>query len=97
MTVDPDPKESFDQRTIQRVHAIASEQLSWLPANQQARVLGAGAANVLVEFDTVDGSDIVRVTLKFDLVNLFPSLVLPFVGSIPPLPTQLQARAVARI
>ena len=97
VSVDPNPSATLDARITTQVRALANAQLSWLPANQQARVLGAAGAGVLVQFSTVNGSDIVQVTLKFDLVNLFPTLVLPFVGSIPPLPTQLQAQAIARI
>lgn len=95
--VDPIPATDKNQRIIARIKSTAAEQLRWLPASQRARVLGENNGQVLIGFDTADGSSVVRVTLRFNLLNLFPTLELPLVGSIPPLPAQLQAQASARI
>ena len=91
------PEASYDNRVRDRVRATAVEQLRWLPAAQRSRVLGDSGEKVQVEFAEVEGSSVVRVALGFDLPGLFPSLALPLVGTVPPLPPSLQAQASARL
>lgn len=92
-----------DQATLnanieRRVKAVAVASLQWLPANQRVRVLGATGEKVQVAFQTIDtDQSVVKVTLVFDMPGLFPALSFPVLGSIPPLPLQLRAQAVARI
>jgi len=97
VAVNPLPAADFDQRATQRVKAVAQLQLAWLPGAQQARVLGDQGQKVQVSFPTVDGASVVQVRLVFDLAGLFPTLTLPMVGAIPPLPATLSSQAIARI
>jgi Flp pilus assembly protein TadG len=95
-SVDPSPQASFDSRVRERVRQVAVEQLRWLPASQRDRVLGDNGEKLGIEFVEVEGSSVVRVRVSFDLDGLFPSIALPLIGNIPPLPAQLQAQASAR-
>lgn len=98
VAVNPLPGPTLNTRIEQRVRAVAVQSLSWMPANQRARVIGSGGEKVKVAFETVDtDQSVVRVTLEFDVPGLFPALELPLVGNIPPLPNQLRAQAIARI
>lgn len=97
VAVDPSPAGSYQARVQARVQALANDQLSWLPPSQRARVLGEGGQGVVPSFQTIDGADVVVVTLNFGLAGLFPAIALPGIGPVPPLPAQLEARATARI
>ena len=98
VAVNPKPAADLNDCIKQRVRAVANASLNWLPAGQRTRVLGASGDKVQVEFETIDGSQsVVKVTLEFDMPGLFPALVLPLVGSVPPLPNLLRAQALARI
>lgn len=104
--------EAADSVKQQRAQATARATLDWLPAGQRSRVVGENGEKVDVGFCPDFAGDVcpacpagatdcgaVVVTLVFGLLNppLFPSLTLPFVGTVPPLPDQLRAQAVARI
>jgi len=95
-SVDPTPQASFDSRVRERVRQVAVEQLRWLPVSQRDRALGASGEKIGIEFIEVEGSSVVRVRVSFELEGLFPSIALPLIGNIPPLPAQLQAQASAR-
>lgn len=98
VAVNPQPDDTLNARIEQRVRAVAVQSLNWLPANQLARVTGANGERVQVLFQTIDtDQSVVRVTLEFQVPGLFPTLTLPLVGNIPPLPQQLRAQAIARI
>lgn len=98
VAVNPAPEADLNSRIAQRVRAVAVQSLNWLPTDQRARVTGANGEKVQVVFETIDGDQsVVKVTLEFDVPGLFPALVLPLVGNIPPLPSRLRAQAVARI
>lgn len=96
----------------QRAQMTARAALDWLPAGQRGRVVGESGEAVQVGFcpglsgevcpDCPAGATdcgAVVVTLEFGLLDppLFPRVTLPFVGTVPPLPSQLRAQAVARI
>lgn len=95
IAVDPSPAATHDARIQSRVQALASTQLSWLPASQRARVIGTNGELVVPSFQTVDGANVVTITLTFDLSNRAD--FFPTIGPLPPLPAQLQAQATARI
>ncbi len=98
VAVNPMPQDTLNTRIETRVRAVAVSSLNWLPSDQRARVIGATGEKVLVVFETIDTEQsVVKVTLQFTVTGLFPSLTLPLVGAIPPLPSQLRAQAVARI
>lgn len=98
VAVNPSPSETLEDRIRQRVRAVAVESLSWLPSDQRERVIGTNGDKVQVLIETIDkDQSVVRVTLEFTVPGLFPTLELPLVGNIPPLPSQLRAQAVARI
>lgn len=67
--------------------------LVWLPEPQQARVLGNNGDAVDVSLVADPAGSVVEVNLNFDLAGLFPAVILPFVGEIPPLPAVLNASA----
>ncbi len=78
--------------------------LRWLPESQHSRIFANEAGIVAFGTDgcpTLTGpdSDCIRVRLTMPIQDpaLFPRLTLPLVGTIPPLPQQLRAEAVARI
>lgn len=105
VAVDPRVSNSDTLRN-QRVREMASAVLNWLPASQKQRVLGSSGESVQISY-CVNGSsgcpadtNAIIVTLNFNMTtpdHLFPVLELPLVGSVPPLPAQLTAHAVARI
>lgn len=98
VAVNPIPEQTLNTRIEQRVRAVAVQSLSWMPAQQRARVIGSNGDKVQVAFETVDtDQSVVRVTLEFEVPGLFPALELPLVGNIPPLPDRLRAQAIARI
>lgn len=98
VAVNPIPEDTLNARIAARVNAVAAQSIGWLPANQKARLSGINGTPTYAAFDTVDtNQNIVRVTVEFRVPGLFPSLELPFVGNVPPLPTRLRAQAIARI
>jgi len=100
VAVNPSPSASYQANVQSRVQALAAQQLSWLPASQRARVIGANGELVVPSFQTIGGVNVVVITLNFDLsrsADFFPTISFPGVGPLPPLPAQLQARATARI
>jgi Flp pilus assembly protein TadG len=84
---------------INRARATAAAALNWLPTELRTRILGAGNDQVEVTFDTdaVAGKTVeVLVELPdYAAAPILPTLTLPFLGNIPPLPDRLAARAVA--
>jgi len=89
---------AYEAKIRTRVHAVALQSLNWLPANQLARLRGEDGNVGTVAFETIDtDQSVVRVTLDFQVPGLFPTLTLPLVGNIPPLPQRLRAQAIARI
>lgn len=98
VAVNPQPTASLNARIEQRVRAVALQSLNWLPASQVARLRGQDGNIGRVTFETIDSDEsVVRVTLEFQVPGLFPTLTLPLVGTIPPLPPLLRAQAIARI
>jgi len=106
VAVDPHATGADALRT-QRVRATAVAILNWLPASQKTRVIGASGELVQVQYCTKGSgglcpadTDGVIVTVRFAMTtpdNLFPVLDMPFLGKVPPLPTQLTAQSVVRI
>ncbi|HVT36020.1 MAG TPA: TadE family protein [Nevskiaceae bacterium] len=90
-----------------RVRAAAVAILNWLPAAQKSRVTGTSGEQVQIQYCAAGSgglcppdTDGVIVTLHFNMTtpdNLFPVLSMPLIGTVPPLPTQLTAQAVARV
>lgn len=81
------------------VRAAAARVLDFLPASQRERVLGSDGSQVQV---TVGPSPtgiggVVSVGLVFNFQGLFPSLSLPGLGSVPPMPSTLEARGVVGV
>jgi Flp pilus assembly protein TadG len=98
VAVNPVPATTHNARITQRVRAVAVQSLNWMPPGQRTRVIGATGEQVQVSFDTVDSNEsVVRMTLTFTMPGLFPTLRLPLVGNIPPLPNRLRAEAIARV
>lgn len=105
VAVDPDAVNA-DALRDQRVRATAVAVLSWLPAAQKQRVLGANGELLQLEYCPQGGSgcpsdtDAIIVTLNFNMTtpdHLFPVIEMPLVGKVPPLPERLTARAVVRV
>lgn len=96
--VNPDPQGTLQTRVEERIQLVATQSLKWLPENQQLRMRGENGKIATVGFEDLAVDErVVRVTLRFRVPGLFPSLDLPLVGTIPPMPTQLKAEAIARI
>lgn len=88
-----------DSLRVRFARETAAQVLSWLPADQRARVLGNGNERVAVTFGSAPDpqTDTVIVQLNFEVSGLFPVITLYFVGEVPPMPNRLTARAVARV
>lgn len=98
VAVNPIPESDLEARIEQRVQAVAARTLRWMPDNQRARVFGAGSDKKLTSVEVIAADQsVVKVRLEFQVPGLFPTLELPLVGNIPPLPQLLVAEAVARI
>ncbi len=84
-----------------RARATAAAALAWLPADLQGRILGASNSGVQVAFQTdpVAGKTVaVLIQLPNYAANpILPTVTLPFVGTMPPLPARLAARAVVAL
>lgn len=105
VAVDP-AATNADTLRNQRVRDTASAVLAWMPTAQRQRVLGSSGQNVQISYCTNGSSgcpantNAIIVTLNFSMTSpnhLFPVLDMPMVGSVPPLPATLTAKAVARI
>lgn len=109
VAVDPQASNAETLRAS-RIKATATAVLGWMPVAQRQRVLGAAGERVQIQYCTggsgglcPSGTDAVIVTLTFNpnasgaTPALFPVVWMPLLGQVPPLPTQLTARAVARI
>ncbi len=81
-----------------RARATAAASLDWLPSDLRNRILGASNGNVDVTFATNAGTGkTVEVLVElpdYAATPILPTLTLPFLGSIPPLPDRLAGRAV---
>lgn len=97
VAVSPIPDSDYRSRLEARVRAVSVQSLNWLPASQQASVTGVNGNRVQISYEPLGGGQAMRVGLAFDTAGLFPTLVLPVVGPVPPLPAQLRAQAIARI
>lgn len=98
VAVDPrtvTPEAAYQAQVTQRIRTTAVDLLGWLPANQRERVVGSSGEKVRVVFETSGGQQVVNVSLQFDLDGLFPTVTLPLVGSVPPMPESLGANAIA--
>lgn len=105
VAVDPERPGGDDIRRA-NARATAVSALSWLPAAQRERVLGSAGEKVQVDICSAGtgicppDDDAVTVTLTFEVrmpESLFPVLNLYIVGSVPPLPETLVAKATALI
>jgi len=81
-----------------RARATAAAALDWLPTSLRNRILGASNDLVEVTFDT-DATAGKTVEVLVQLPNyasapLLPTISLPFLGNVPPLPERLAGRAV---
>ena len=98
MAVDPrtvTPEAAYQAQVTQRVRTTAVDLLGWMPSNQRERVTGGTGEKVQVQFESSGGQDVVRVDMQFDLEGLFPTVTLPLVGRVPPMPESLGANAIA--
>jgi Flp pilus assembly protein TadG len=81
-----------------RVRATAGAALGWLPTDLRNRILGSANTNVQVTFETdATAGKTVEVLVQLpDYASspLLPTLTLPFLGQVPPLPDRLAGRAV---
>ncbi len=81
-----------------RARATAAAALDWLPTELRDRILGASGDQVQVTFETdaVAGKTVkVLVELPdYAAAPILPTLSLPILGSVPPLPERLAGRAV---
>ncbi|XSG85591.1 MAG: TadE/TadG family type IV pilus assembly protein [Methylohalobius sp. ZOD2] len=83
---------SYQDAVVDRVRAVVTERLEWLPEVARQEVLGINGAKVGVAFD----NDVVTVTVSFpDYGNqpLIPMLNFPGVGAVPKLPQNLTSTA----
>ena len=98
VAVDPNkvtPRAAYEAQVTQRVRTTASDLFGWLPGDQRSRVVGSAGEKVRVAFRTSGGQQVVQVDMDFDFEGLFPTVALPFVGRVPPMPETLSANAVA--
>jgi Flp pilus assembly protein TadG len=102
--VDPVANEDFDGSVRTQVRARAAEVLDWLPASQKARVLGdaacaggGGEASTGIEVCVNDATNVVRVSLRFDVDGLFPVIRMPLIGELPPMPQFLVGSGTALV
>ena len=98
VAVDPrtvTPEAAYQAQVTQRVRTTAVDLLGWMPSNQRERVTGGTGEKVQVQFESSGGQDVVRVDMQFDLEGLFPTVTLPLVGRVPPMPESLGANAIA--
>lgn len=94
VAVEPDTA-GYQALVTQRVRTTAVDLLGWMPAGQRDRVVGSAGERVQVQFEQSGGQDVVRVELEFDLDGFFPTVSLPLVGRVPPMPESLGATAIA--
>lgn len=98
--VDPalDPAD-YEAKVKAEVVAAATRVLNFLPAAQRDRVLGSDGSKVQVTIGPAPGGigGVVAVGLIFNFSGLFPSISLPGIGAIPPMPDTLQARGVVGV
>lgn len=98
VAVDPrsvTPEAAYQAQVTQRIRTTAVDLLGWMPSNQRERVVGSSGEKVQVVFETSGGQQVVNVSLQFDLDGLFPTVTLPLVGNVPPMPESLGANAIA--
>ena len=97
VAVDPNdpPPGGYEAQVRQRVRTTAVDLLAWMPASQRERVVGGSGEKVQVQLETSGGQQVVRVDMRFDLDGLFPTIALPLVGRVPPMPESLGANAIA--
>lgn len=101
--VNPVGNPDFDANVTQQVRNRAAEVLEWLPASQQARVLGAaacaggGSTQSGVEVCIDGATNVVSVNLRFEVNGLFPVLRMPLLGELPPMPEQLIGTGTALV
>lgn len=94
---------AFESQVEILVRCRAAQALDWLPASQ----LTSGLSGLSVDNcasssnggDSVDvswtGNDVFTVQLSFDTSGLFPSISMPVIGAIPPIPDQLVGSGTA--
>ena len=103
-----DPRaDNVDALRDAKIRAMAVSVLNWLPPSQKDRVTGSNGERVSIQHCAAGGAGVcpgdtegVVVRLTFDMnlpTPLFPVIDMPLVGSVPPLPEQLTAQAVARV
>lgn len=93
VAVDPEDEDSDALRQTRVVEAV-NDTLQWLPGSQRARVTICNGSTCAVEDDTI------TVEVRFGLATpswLFPAVVMPGIGPVPPMPTELRATAAARL
>lgn len=86
--------DGFEELRQERVVEAVNDTLRWLPGTQRTRVTVCDGGTCPVDDDTI------TVEVKFLLSTpgwLFPAVVLPGIGAVPPMPTQLRATAAARL
>jgi Flp pilus assembly protein TadG len=98
--VDPaQARDDYDNAVRNEVRATATRVLRFLPTAQRQRVLGSDGSSVAV---TIESSPtgiggVVTVDLNFNFAGLFPTISLPGLGQIPPMPSNLFARGVVGV
>ena len=98
--VDPaQARDDYDAAVRNEVRTTAMRVLSFLPAAQQERVLGSdgSAVAVTIESSPTGIGGVVTVDLNFNFAGLFPTVSLPGIGLIPPMPRNLFARGVVGV
>ncbi len=101
--VDPVATADFDQSVEDRVCPRLREALAWLTAGQQATLgvnvcgrtaLGADQGGTYIQ---ITPNHVVTVTSRLQVGNLFPTLSMPLIGSLPPMPDLLIGTGTALV
>lgn len=100
IAVDPRVSE-FETIATDTARAAVAESISWLSPSVRAAVLGASNESVSVSIASEAGLgttiEIVVEYPNYASNPLIPALDFPVLGSIPPLPDALRARAITRL
>lgn len=101
--VDPVSNPDFDQSVEDRVCPRLKEALAWLSESQQdsmgvntcsRNALGANQGGTQIQ---ISADHVVTVTSRLQVSGLFPSLRMPLIGQLPPMPDLLLATGTALV
>ena len=101
--VDPVAASDFDQAVEEQVCPRLKESLGWLTETQHENLgvnvcgrtaLGEDQGGTFIQ---ITPNNVVTVTSRLQVGNLFPSLSMPLIGSLPPMPELLIGSGTALV